>query len=72
MIDTMMALIENIFGVYTPVTYTDYEYISGAYQAVEKVAGGVAGVDWPWISGVLLFCICLYSFFRIIGSFIRR
>ena len=72
MIDTMMALVEAIFGTYTPVTYTDYLYMNGSYQAVEMIAGGVAGVDWPWISGVLLFCICLYSFFRIIGSFIRR
>lgn len=72
MVDTMIQLIEALFGVYTPVTYIDYEYMSGAYQEVEKVASGVAGLDWPWIAGVLLFCICLYSFFRIIGSFIRR
>lgn len=71
MIETMMQLVEAIFGVYTPVTYTDYIYMSGAYQTVEKVAPGLAGVDWPWVAGVWLFVTVLYSFLRILGSVIN-
>ena len=52
----MKELIVSIFGVYEPVATT-----------VQVVASGLAGVDWPWVAGVLLFGIVLYSFFRLVG-----
>ena len=71
----MKQLIITLFGVYTPVT-TDavYTYVvdgqtyTGYYDVV---ASGAAGLDWPWIMGVVLFAICLWSLFRIIGSFFK-
>lgn len=68
----MKAIIEQIFGTYTPPTYavTDYVDIDGTLTAVTTniVPPGCAGVDWVYIAGVVLFAICLYSVFRIIGS----
>ena len=68
----MRDLIVSIFGTYTPPTYavTDYVDIDGTLTAVTTniVPAGCAGVDWVYIAGVVLFAICLYSVFRIIGS----
>ena len=71
----MKALIESIFGSYTPVmtqeviSYTvDGETL---FEHVDVVASGVAGVDWPWVMGVLLFAIVLRSLFRILGVFFK-
>lgn len=71
----MKALIESIFGSYTPVmtqeviSYTvDGETL---FEYVDVVASGVAGVDWPWLMGVLLFAIVLWSLFRILGVFFK-
>lgn len=55
----MKDLILSLFGAYTPV-------MSG-----EAVAFGLAGVDWPWVAGVLLFAIVLYSFFRLVGVLLK-
>jgi hypothetical protein len=58
----MRALIETIFGTYTPVL----DPVSGS------VAGGLAGVDWPYVSGVLLFALVLYGFLRFLGVMFKR
>lgn len=71
----MKNLIIQLFGTYTPVTTT--EIISYSVDDVihsniiDVVASGAAGVDWPWVMGVLLFAICLWSMFRIIGSLFK-
>lgn len=72
----MRSMIVELFGRYTPVTYT--EYISYTlpdgtldWDSYEVVASGLAGVDWPWVMGVLLFAIVLYSLFRILGVFFK-
>ena len=66
----MRALIESIFGVYTPVTYD----VLGADGAVlyTAVADGAAGVDWPYVAGTFLFALVLYSFFRLLGVVFKR
>lgn len=56
----MQTILQNLFGTYQPVTYTTSD---GAV-----VADGLAGVDIPYVSGVIIFCICLYCTMRIIGS----
>lgn len=66
----MKDLIVTIFGEYTPVTYDVLDADGSVlYQAV---AGGAAGVDWPYVAGVLLFALTLYSVFRIFGMVLRR
>lgn len=71
----MKDLVLSIFGSYepvmtlTPVT-TEIEGVVST-ELVEVVASGAAGLDWPWIMGVLLFAIVLYSLFRILGVFFK-
>lgn len=60
----MRDIILNIFGSYSPVTYE--------LDGVEVVADGLAGVDWPYVLGVVLFGIVLYSVLRIIGVFLKK
>ena len=72
----MKSMITDLFGRYTPVTYTDYIFVTAAdgtvmSEEIERVASGLAGVDWPWLMGVLLFAIVLYSLFRILGVFFK-
>lgn len=69
----MKNLIIELFGVYTPVTYMEnvYDAAGEVVNMQEVVASGVAGVDWPWVMGVILFAIVLYSLFRILGVFFK-
>lgn len=71
----MKDMIIQLFGVYTPVTYTTYvtTEVEGTLstELVEVVASGAAGLDWPWIMGVLLFSIVLWSLFRLLGVFFK-
>lgn len=61
----MKDLIISIFGTYEPVSVInslgDTEYLQG-----------VAGVDWPYVLGVLGFFVTLYCILRIIGGVISR
>lgn len=70
----MKELIISIFGSYEPVTTTAAYVVPGiagtegsTLEEVQVVASGLAGVDWPWVAGVLLFGIVLYSFLRLVG-----
>jgi len=69
----MKNLIIELFGAYTPVTYMEnvYDAAGEVVNMQEVVASGVAGVDWPWVMGVILFAIVLYSLFRILGVFFK-
>ena len=58
----MRDLILTIFGTYTPVL----DPVSGS------VAVGLAGVDWPYVSGVLLFALVLYGLLRFLGVMFKR
>lgn len=60
----MKELITNLFGTYTAITYE----VSGT----NIIPSGVAGVDWTYIAGIVLFAICLLSLFKIIGTIIKR
>ena len=71
----MKELILSIFGSYEP-TMTQIAVtteIDGALstELVEVVASGAAGLDWPWLAGVFLFALVLYSLFRILGVFFK-
>lgn len=67
----MKDLLIQIFGEYVPVTTPQVveETVEGvvSYDTIDVVASGMAGVDWVYICGVLLFGVVLYSLFRIIG-----
>ena len=72
----MKDLIINLFGSYEPVTWTQYIFttdVDGSVitESMDVVASGASGLDWPWIMGVLLFAIVLYSLFRLLGVFFK-
>ncbi len=60
----MLQAIQNIFGVYTPITYV--------VNGVSTIPNGIAGVNMEYLAEVVLFAICLISVFKIIGSVIRH
>ena len=70
----MKDLIASIFGTYTPVTYqyewSQWDVATEQYLTMRatKVADGMAGVDWPYVLGVLIFIVSLYCVLRIIGA----
>lgn len=70
----MKTILYNLFGSYTPNTYlvetvtTNPETGESVTTTAYKIAEGMAGVDWEFIAGVLLFAICLWSMFVLIGS----
>ena len=61
----MKTLLINLFGAYNPVTYTNSE-------GLDVVADGLAGVDWPYVLGIVLFAIVLYSALRLLGVIIKQ
>lgn len=68
----MKDIITELFGSYTPITYTDTVVSSsGAFETVERIPDGLAGVDFTFIAGVLLFGITLYCVLRVIGGLLR-
>ena len=63
----MRTLIEQIFGQYQPImtplaTDTD----------IMGVAAGMAGVDWEYVCGVILFGVVLYMVLSIVRSVISN
>lgn len=72
----MKDLILSIFGAYEPVMTQTAVVLEdaelGSYmEVVDVVASGAAGLDWPWIMGVVLFAIVLWSLFRLLGVFFK-
>lgn len=65
----MRSLIISIFGTYTPV-----ETVIGVDSSdnlIYGVAAGMAGVDWIYVAGVVLFAIVLYGFCRLVGVLLK-
>ena len=69
---TMQDIRTAIFGTYTPVTSDSaVAAADGTVTIVTEVASGMAGVDWPYVLGVLLFAVVMYSFFRLVGAILK-
>lgn len=60
----MKDLIIDIFGEYVPHTY-DISIADGGFDTV--IPDGVAGVDFEWLAGFVLFTVFMYCCFRLIG-----
>lgn len=83
----MKDILTNLFGEYVIPTY-DYtvtitqeninpdtlEVVRTTTTQIFKdvVVNGVAGVDWAYIGGVGIFCICLVGVFKLAGVFLSR
>jgi len=70
---TVIQLLQNLIGQYTPITYTDYvvDPVSQTVQAVERVAPGLAGVNMEYVASAILVIIAFYSMFQLFLSFVR-
>lgn len=66
------AAIAELFGVYTPKTYTVTTYLSDgtAVESTETVPG-VAGMDFDWLAAVGLFALFLYCVMKLIGGLLK-
>ena len=72
----MKDLVVSIFGQYEPVMSQSAAVVTDAdglsyIETFDIVASGAAGLDWPWIMGVVLFAIVLWSLFRLLGVFFK-
>lgn len=67
----IVSVIRSIFGTYSPIVYNDYVTNSaGEPLLVSRVPDGLAGVDIEYLACVLLFGLCVYCLFKIIGAVI--
>lgn len=77
MIDTIREWLESILGTYEPVTYTEkimqVSPITGESitTSFERVADGLAGLDWSYIFTALLLLVTIYSVFRLLGVLLQ-
>lgn len=70
---TMADVIVRVFGEYQPKTQTVTDHLSdGTSVSYEQYVPGAAGVDWQWVSGVCLFALVLWSFFKLLGVFFKN
>lgn len=56
-----ISFINGLLGVYTPVLNPD-----------GTIAPGFAGLDIPYIFRAIVFCLVVYSVFRLLGGFICK
>lgn len=67
------AVVKSVFGDYHQRTQTVTETASdGTSVTSTEPVPGLAGLDWYWLSGVFLFTIVLWSFFRFLGVVFKR
>lgn len=69
----MKDIVISIFGNYTPVM-TNHAVVGaeGVIHNYQVVASGLAGVDWSFVGGLLLFSIVLHGLLVIIGLIFKR
>ncbi len=56
-----ISFLNGLFGSYSPVLNPD-----------GTIAAGFAGLDIPYIFRAIIFCIVVYSIFRVIGGLICK
>lgn len=67
------AILSGIFGTYAPRTQTVTTYLSdGSSVTSVEIVPGLAGLDWYWLSGVLLFALVLFGLLRFLGVIFKR
>lgn len=69
---SLLALVNSVFGDYQPRTQTVTEtYSDGSSVTYTEVVDGLAGLDFYWLGGVLVFAIVLVSFFKFLGGIFK-
>lgn len=71
---SMRDVVIQVFGEYSPRTQTVTQYLSDGslLGTTTEIVPGVAGMDWTWISGVLLFALVLASFLKLVGVLLKH
>lgn len=70
---TLADITARLFGEYQPRTQTVTDYLSdGTSVTYDQYVPGVAGMDWNWIAGAVLFTIVLWSLFKLLGVFFKN
>lgn len=66
------GIVKSVFGEYTPRTQTITETrADGTVLTSVECVPGLAGLDWYWLSGVFMFGLVLWSFFRFLGGILK-
>lgn len=66
------GVVKSVFGEYHPRTQTITETRSdGTVLTSVECVSGLAGLDWYWLSGVFMFGLILWSFFRFLGGVLK-
>lgn len=66
------SMVQNIFGDYTPRTQTVQTLVGSEIYTSQEIVPGLAGLDYYWLTGVVLFAIVLCSFFSLLRIVIRH
>ena len=65
----LLDAITALFGDYQPRTYTVTTYLEdGTAVESEEIVPGLAGLDYHWLAGVVIFMLSLFCIFRMIGG----
>lgn len=71
-VPTLADTIRSLFGSYTPRTQTVTTYYDGQPISTEQqIIPGLAGLDYEWIAGVVLFGLIVFCLFRLLGGVVR-
>lgn len=71
--DGLPTVVRSVFGEYQVRTQTVTETaVDGTSTTSVEPVPGLAGLDWYWLSGVFLFTVVLWSFFRFLGVVFKR
>lgn len=69
----MVDVITSVLGEYRRQTYTVEQYDSNGdlIATSTEYVPGLAGLDWAWITGAILFGLVLSAGFKLLGGLIR-
>lgn len=71
--NAFVSALSSLFGTYTPRTQTVVTtYEDGTTVEAQEPVPGLAGLDWPWLAGVTLFCLVMYCLFRLVGVLLKK
>lgn len=71
--NAFVSALSSLFGTYTPRTQTVVTtYEDGTTVEAQEPVPGLAGLDWPWLAGVALFCLVMYCLFRLVGVLLKK
>lgn len=71
--DGLPGLVYRVFGEYVrPTMMEAYQIDENTTASCNVPVSGLAGLDWYWLTGVGLFALTLWSFFRFLGVVLKR